>query len=513
MGRPIGILYDIKKCFDINDSKAGLLQTAFILVYMVMAPIFGYLGDRFSRKLFLTIGICCWSLATLIGSFMPTYELFLLFRCLVGVGEASYSTIAPTIISDLFVKDQRSNMLALFYFAIPVGSGLGYIVGAEVTELVRTGADDYEAWRWGLRVTPAMGLVAVILILTIIRNPPRGQSEGGQHLHATSFKSDLIYLFTNKSYVLCTLAFTCVTFVAGALAFWGPLFTQMGVKVQPNPNVNVDNVAFVFGAIAMTAGLIGVPLGSILGQKLRIKIPYADPMVCGVGLLFSVPLFLGAIILAGLDTIASYVVVFFGQIFLNLNWAVVTDIVLYITIPTRRSSAEAFQILFAHALGDAGSPYLIGVVADSFKPYIVPPNMTTTTTAVPFITTTPVSLNTSVLAIHNLTTLALDDDTVLPVIPDTNDDYVEFKSKQYAMFLCCIVNVLGAVFFFWNACYIAKDKEQCDRVIAGSIEREQREAGRTSRTNSSSSSSGVSVSSHMSEEESEEAQQAQNLLI
>lgn len=50
-----------------------------------------------------------------------TFGWFLLFRALVGIGEASYSTIAPTIISDLFVKDVRSKMLALFYFAIPVG--------------------------------------------------------------------------------------------------------------------------------------------------------------------------------------------------------------------------------------------------------------------------------------------------------------------------------------------------------------------------------------------------------
>lgn len=53
--------------------------------------------------------------------FLQTYGWFLFFRALVGVGEASYSTIAPTIISDLFVKDLRSKMLALFYFAIPVG--------------------------------------------------------------------------------------------------------------------------------------------------------------------------------------------------------------------------------------------------------------------------------------------------------------------------------------------------------------------------------------------------------
>ncbi|MPC83703.1 Protein spinster [Portunus trituberculatus] len=69
-------------------------------------------------------------------------------------------------------------------------------------------------------------------------------------------------------------------------------------------------------------------------------------------------------VLAEWNTIGSYIVVFFGQVFLNLNWAVVSDIVLYIVIPTRRSSAEAFQILFSHALGDAGSPSLIGVVSE-----------------------------------------------------------------------------------------------------------------------------------------------------
>lgn len=55
-----------------------------------------------------------------------TFGWFLFFRMLVGIGEASYSTIAPTIISDLFIKDVRSKMLALFYFAIPVGRYVGY---------------------------------------------------------------------------------------------------------------------------------------------------------------------------------------------------------------------------------------------------------------------------------------------------------------------------------------------------------------------------------------------------
>ena len=66
-------------------------------------------------------GIFIWSLTTLLGSFMNNFWMFLVMRSFVGIGEASYSTIAPTIISDMFIGDMRSKMLALFYFAIPVG--------------------------------------------------------------------------------------------------------------------------------------------------------------------------------------------------------------------------------------------------------------------------------------------------------------------------------------------------------------------------------------------------------
>ena len=145
-----GVLPDIQKHFDIQDDKAGLLQTAFVVSYMIFAPIFGYLGDRYNRKIIMAGGVLMWSLTTLIGSYMDTYGTFILFRSFVGIGEASYSTIAPTLISDMFVKEKRSKMLALFYFAIPIGSGLGYIVGAQMSSLLGS-------WHWGLRLTPEIG--------------------------------------------------------------------------------------------------------------------------------------------------------------------------------------------------------------------------------------------------------------------------------------------------------------------------------------------------------------------
>ncbi|XP_018350287.1 PREDICTED: protein spinster isoform X4 [Trachymyrmex septentrionalis] len=352
-----GILTYIKHDFSITNDKSGLLQTAFILSYMVFAPLFGYLGDRYNRKFIMSGGVFLWCLTTFIGSYMKTFGWFLFFRTLVGIGEASYSTIAPTIISDLFIKDVRSKMLALFYFAIPVGS---------------------------------------------------------------------------SSFMLSTAGFTCVAFVTGALAWWAPIYLQLGFQLLPyEANADPEDVAYQFGLIGMASGLIGVPLGSAIAQKLRTYWQQADPLICAVGLLISAPLLFFAMITANTNSTLCYILIFFGQLSLNLNWAIVADILLYVVIPTRRSTAEAFQILIAHALGDAGSPYLIGLISEGLKSTF-------------------------------LSDIGRQSD-----IYDSQNISVEFHSLQYAMFLTMFVEVFGALFFFLTSLHIQQDKALVDLAIAG----------------------------------------------
>lgn len=183
-----GVLDGITTHYSLNNSDGGLLQTVFVVTYMLAAPIFGYLGDRYNRRLIMAFGVFFWSATTLLGSLPPkSFSLFALLRALVGVGEASYSTVAPTIIGDLFVGPKRTSMLAFFYFAIPVGSGLGYIVGSAM-------AGALGAWYWALRVTPLLGAVAVLLILFVLKEPLRGASDGGTSLTPSSLRSDLRFL-------------------------------------------------------------------------------------------------------------------------------------------------------------------------------------------------------------------------------------------------------------------------------------------------------------------------------
>ncbi|CAC5402797.1 SPNS [Mytilus coruscus] len=292
----------------------------------------------------------------LAGSFVDKeHKLwFFVLRAAVGVGEASYSTIAPTLIADLFVGDLRTRMLMIFYFAIPVGSGMGYIVGSNIAEA-------FGHWQWALRFTPTLGMVCVILIVFVLKEPQRGHSEGGRNLHNTTFLSDLMYLFKNKSFMLSTLGFTCVAFVTGALALWAPLYMQRSISVQGGYQKE-SIVSLTFGGITIAAGFIGVFLGAESSRRYKRVNPRADPLICAFGLLSCTPFLFFALVVSKYNTTATWILIFLGEVCLCLNWSIVADMLLYCVIPTRRSAAEAVQILMSHALGDAGSPYLIGLV-------------------------------------------------------------------------------------------------------------------------------------------------------
>jgi MFS family permease len=115
--------------FGLSDGGRGAVVTAFMFGYMLTSPIFGSLGDRRARKGLIAAGVAIWSLATVASGLTHGFGTMFLARVAVGVGEASYATLSPTIIDDLAPREAKSRWLAIFYAAIPVGAALGYIVG------------------------------------------------------------------------------------------------------------------------------------------------------------------------------------------------------------------------------------------------------------------------------------------------------------------------------------------------------------------------------------------------
>ncbi|XP_051036045.1 protein spinster homolog 3 isoform X2 [Phodopus roborovskii] len=327
-----GVLLDVQKYFHISDSHAGLLQTVFIGCLLVSAPAFGYLGDRHSRKATLSFGILLWSGAGLASSFI-SYQyswLFFLSRGVVGTGAASYSTIAPTVLGDLFVKDQRTCVLAVFYIFIPVGSGLGYVLGSVVAEL--TGS-----WRWALRIMPCLDALALVLLILLVPDIPRGAAEKQEEVAVgaprSSWCEDVRYLGRNWSFVFSTLGVTAIAFVTGALGFWAPKFlfearVVHGLQLPCFQEQCGSQDSLIFGALTVATGIIGVILGAEASRRYKKVNPRAEPLICASSLFATAPCLFLALILASRTLLASYVFLALGELLLSCNWAVVADILL-----------------------------------------------------------------------------------------------------------------------------------------------------------------------------------------
>ena len=149
----------------LTDTNLGSLMSGFLVVYTLLAPVFGALGDRRSRPRLIAFGVACWSFATVLSGFAVNFLTLFAARAAVGVGEAAYVTIAPSLLSDYFPVRQRGRVMAIFFCAIPVGSALGYVVGGLV--------DKHYGWRAAFFVAGIPGLMLAALCL-LLRDPPRG---------------------------------------------------------------------------------------------------------------------------------------------------------------------------------------------------------------------------------------------------------------------------------------------------------------------------------------------------
>ena len=200
---PSAVLPSIIAALHISDAQAGSLQTLFIVSYMVMSPVAGWLGDRRPRFQLAALAVLVWSAATFGSGLAPTFLTLVLMRSLIGVGEAGYSVVTPSLLSDFYPQEKRGRALSIFYAAIPVGTALGYVVGGQV--------DAHFGWRSAFFVAglPGAGLALALLGL---RDPPRGgldRSPGQAGFPSTDLsragtKAVLAALFARRSWVVNT---------------------------------------------------------------------------------------------------------------------------------------------------------------------------------------------------------------------------------------------------------------------------------------------------------------------
>ncbi|MEY2481069.1 MAG: transporter, Spinster family, sphingosine-phosphate transporter [Verrucomicrobiota bacterium] len=320
----------------------GLLATAFLVSYMISAPIFGWLADRMSRWLLIGASVILWSAATAASGLAGTFTLLLITRLFVGIGEGGYGPAAPTIIADLFPLQSRGRMLSFFYVAIPVGSALGYAIGGFVAA--------HWNWQTAFYVVAPPGLLLGLICFS--RRDPRARN-GIRKEKRRAKLQDYLSLFRTRSYVLNTLAMTALTFSIGGLSFWVPGYLEYR-HLPPSSRI-------IFGGITVFAGLTATLLGGLAGDRLRKKFAGSYFLVSGVGILIAFP-FSAAMLFTPFP--AAWALMFIAIFFLFFNTGPSNTALANVTHPSVRATAFAMNILIIHALGDALAPPLIGAVAD-----------------------------------------------------------------------------------------------------------------------------------------------------
>jgi MFS transporter, Spinster family, sphingosine-1-phosphate transporter len=369
-----GIVPDLKAPpLGLSDSQIGLLTTAFMLVYMVAAPIFGALGDRGSRTRPIAIGVFLWSIATIVSGFASNYAHLLGARAIVGIGEAAYVSIAPALLADSFSRAQRGRVLSVFNMAIPVGAALGYIVGGLMSH--------HFSWRAAFFVAGAPGVLLAAVVLRV-KDPPRGsqdESEGGdaqveerkgngvtRPAAARNGASGsgatrgairvYVDLLKRVPYLLVVLGYAAYTFALGGLAVWMPNFLE---RVHHVPAVQATTS---FGAIVVVTGFLGTFAGGWLGDYWQKSSRQAYLWMSGWITLIAAPL--TYIALTAASSSVYYPAIIVAELLLFMSTGPINSAIANLVSPTERASAFALSMFVIHLLGDVPSPTLIGWLSD-----------------------------------------------------------------------------------------------------------------------------------------------------
>ena len=335
----------------LNDVQAGLLGSGFIIVYMATSPLFGILGDRGKRTGLIALGVGIWSLATTLGGFARSFLALFFARASVGIGEAAYGTIAPSLLADYFPKSKRGRVFAVFFAAIPIGSALGYVIGGLV--------DQHFGWRAAFFVAGAPGLLLAFLILGL-REPPRGaQDETDADVEAGAAKAggwaSYGRLLRNRSYLLTVLGYAAYTFALGGLAFWMPTFLE---RVR---GVSKAAATVQFGGIVVATGFVGTFAGGWIGDYFLPRARHAYLLVSGIATLVAVPFCIGALVSPTPSVYLTSLVI--AELLIFASTGPINSAIVNYVAPGERATAVALSIFGIHFLGDVPSPTMIGWIS------------------------------------------------------------------------------------------------------------------------------------------------------
>ena len=336
----------------LGDTQAGTIASAFMLGYFLTSPIFGYLGDRWPRRWLVAAGVFVWSLGTLLSGHASVYVSLLLFRALVGFGEASFGTVSPGWLADLYAPIKRNNAITVFYLAIPVGSAVGYLLGGYMAV--------HYGWRSAFLLAGYPGLLLAFLVL-FLREPTRGASDRAPVTVTASNApgsgwGGYLALFKFPRYLLVVAGYTAQTFAMGGFSLWAPTFLY---RVH---HMALDRAGFFFSASLAVTGLLASLGGGLLATRWQRRTGNGYAWILAISSLAAVPAaFLGFTLT---DLAWAKFALILTMFLLFLTTGPVNTLILETVPATLRATSMAASIFAIHLFGDLWSPRIVGSLSD-----------------------------------------------------------------------------------------------------------------------------------------------------
>lgn len=273
----------VRASFGISDTQYSLIAgLAFGIFYAVMGIPLARIADNKSRKVLISIGISVWSLMTAACGLATGFWSLFLARVGVGVGEASLSPAAYSMITDYFSKKVLGLALSVFTIGVTIGSGLAYVIGGKVVAYVESLGTvslplvgNIEGWQMTFFVVGIPGLVVAALVMLTVREPVRrgrvvlkndNDNQTSDTTTATEkavpFREVLSYLAEHKGAMLShCIGMAFYVMVVYSLNIWGPTYLIRTFEYSRG------QAGIIMGVAMLLGGTLGLLLGGRFADK------------------------------------------------------------------------------------------------------------------------------------------------------------------------------------------------------------------------------------------------------
>ena len=278
----------IKHDFRLNDTQVSLLAgAAFVLFYVAFGLVIGRLADRSNRKRIIMVGVVFWSLATTACGLAQNFLQLFLARISVGIGEASLSPSALSIISDYFPRERLTRAISFYTGAQYVGAGLALVVGGLAIKFVSLlppiqmpGLGVLRPWQMTFMMVGLGGLLFAIPML-FVREPVRrgvAAARSATRQGAPAVPAHRLLLAANRRMLGCHFAgFSISSMLGFGVAAWVPTYF---IRVH---HWAAQDIGYVYGGVMAVMGLAGALTGARLAEWLERRgvadVFFAMPMV------------------------------------------------------------------------------------------------------------------------------------------------------------------------------------------------------------------------------------------